>query len=269
MCNTAIRTPEGARAIIEENLQILYHLPKKYENLNIMLRDVKHDLYDILNHIKDIEPIIWQQKYVWFLDNGTLTSKVRNRTTAATSSRHFNFLCCLGVLQKLKQTREQMIGINMEFLLETGRERPINVFSVYRYTSKQLEKMEERAAAMHKAKITPGNISRDKLVASGLEELAKEVFYANTDKALQKKEFVWKRVLREIDGQCEQYGFTTKSEVCAACGFSIDKLDELIKVFRMQFDKRYSYKPPTKEQRQQLHIAAECKKWIITRKDLG
>ena len=41
MDKRAIRTPDGARDILKYNINVIYHLPKKYKNLNKALKDVE------------------------------------------------------------------------------------------------------------------------------------------------------------------------------------------------------------------------------------
>lgn len=264
MIKTAIRTPEGAKTIIEDNIQILYHIPKKYKYLNQMIEPVKHDVLRILQYIKNVDPIIWKQKYVWYLDNGALTYKVRKKSTTATSNRHFNYLCCMGLLNKIKQTKENMINVNMEFMIETNSKMPMNVFSVYRYTDKELQRIEERSKKMSENKITSGNISKDKLIAADLKELAEEVYFSNSKKSFQKKEIELKKVLDFIEKQCTTVGFTTKNEICSNLNISKDKLDSLFKIFKKQISDKYNYKAASKEQKQLFNITT--KKWIITRR---
>ena len=117
----AIRTPDGARAIIEHNIQVIYHLPNRYHYLELALKTTRNDLLKFLNDIKNIEPIIWGQagnKYVWYKSNKKLAKNVRRAGACSTCSRHFNYLCCLGVLVKLPQYQGHMIGINQEFILD-------------------------------------------------------------------------------------------------------------------------------------------------------
>lgn len=261
---TAIRSAEGAKEIIEDNLQVIYHLPNKYEYTHKLLMPVRRDLLKVLNFAKKVDPIIWHQKYVWFVDNTSLTYKIRKRTTASTSSRHFNFLCCIGLIRKVKQNEAEMIGINREFLLETGKPRPMNVITVHRYTKKELEKIESRAKLLYEKKVTAGNISRDKLVASGLENLASEVYFANTDKALQSKKIQWQQVVKVMEQRCDEQGFTTKAEICRYLDLSKDSLNELMKVFKLQFAADFEYKSSKKEQRERLGITSPH--WIITRR---
>ena len=264
MDKRAIRTPEGARDIIEYNIQRIYHLPSRYRNLNKALEPVRKDLLDILQYIKDIKPIIWHQKYVWYVYTDKLTYTVRKRTTRATSNRHFNFLCCIGVLHKLPQNGENMIGVNMEFMFETDKSRPMNVFTVYRYTTEELERLEQRATELIDHGITSGNISKDKLVASGLPELAREVFFANREESYTNKEKLLETVFKAITELCEEKGYTTKAEVCRTVKLRREQLDNLLKVFDQAWQRGYSYRPPNKQEKEQYQI--QNNKWIIKRR---
>lgn len=264
MGNKANRTAEGAWKILKDNIEILYHLPSRYKNLNRILTPVRKDLFDILHYAERIKPIIWHQKYVWYLDTGHLTYRVRKKTTTATSNRHFNFLCCIGVLQKVKQTEDNMIGVNMEFMIETGKQRPMNVFTVYRYTPKKLEQLERRAEKLLRCGITEGNISHDKLIASGCPEFAREVYFANSDTSILYKEKMLKNVLQCVTELCEKKGYTTKAEVCRTMHLRREQLDNLLKVFSNAWEQNFCYKAPNKQEKEQYQITDS--KWIITRR---
>lgn len=267
MDKRAIRTVDGAREIIEHNINILYHLPKKYVCLDRALKDVRYDLLKLLRFCKDTEPIIWKQKYVWFIDNNRLTKVVRKRTTKPTSNRHFNFLCCLGALNKLKQTENQMTGVNMTFLLnerEKGKIRPINTFTVYRYTPKKLEEMDQRAAVLLEHKITPGNISNDKLVASGCNAMAKEVFYTNSEKSIQNKTKEFGKLLKQLERLCNEKGYTDKKELCSSLDWRRDRLDNILSIFKDNWEQHYRYKAPKMEETELYQL--KSKHWIITRR---
>lgn len=261
------RTPAGALNIIEYNLNLLYHLPKKYRCLDRALKNVRADLLRLLRFCKEHEPLIIQQKYVWFIDNKRLTEKVRKKTTAATSNRYFNYLCCLGAIHKLPQGEGNLTGVNLTFLLneqENGKTRPINTFTVYKYTPKQLEKMEARAQLLLENGITQGNISHDKLVASGCAEMAAEVYYANSDKAIVKKERDFKRLLELLSRLCNEKGHTTKRELCDLLDWRKDKLDRILGTFKKEWQQQYSYKAPNKEETEQYNL--KSKAWIMTRR---
>ena len=264
MDNRAIRTTDGAKEIIEYNRQVLYHLPSKYKYLELALRNTKKDLLKILKDIYSIDPIIWKQKYVWYLDNNKLTRKIRKVGACSTSSRHFNYLCAVGVLEKIPQYDGHMIGINEEFLLETGRKRPINVFSIHRYTDKKLEEIEERAKLLFEKKVTCGNISKDKLVAAGLPELAKHIFFWNEEKSYDKKERAFKRLLTALEEHISQKGYATMQDLAKSLNMSQENVRELNKIFKLQMEERYCYKAPNKEIMEQLDI--KTKKWIFTRR---
>ena len=114
-------TIESGQAIAEENLERIYHLPKRYTNLDEYLSgSLRETLLSVLNYIKDKRLIIENHKYLFFLDTTRLTTKVRKKTGGrATSNRHINLLCALGLLGKEPQNeyRDQLIEINKIFLV--------------------------------------------------------------------------------------------------------------------------------------------------------
>lgn len=267
MDKRAIRTVEGAREIIEYNLNVLYHLPAKYVYLNRALVNVRADLLKLLKFCKDHNPIIWKQMYVWFVDTNRLTAAVRHRTTRSTSNRHFNFLSCIGAINKLEQYENNRTGVNMTFLLnerENGKIRDINTFTVYRYTDKKLEEMERRSEQLVTNKITSGNISRDKLVASGCVDLADEVFYANNKNSVNNKIREFQTVLDQLERLCAEKGYTNKVELCNALGWSRDKLDAILNIFNGIWGQQYQYKPPNKADIELYGL--KSKSWIIKRR---
>lgn len=267
MDKRAIRTSDGAREIIEYNINTIYHLPKKYKYLDKALKNVRYDLLKLLKFCKENEPILWKQKYVWFIDNKRFTEIVRERTTKATSNRHFNYLCCLGVISKLKQTEEDMTGVNMTFLLnerEKGKIRPINTFTVHKYTEKKLKEIEQRAAKLLENKITPGNISNDKLKANGCTELAKEVFYANSEKSIRNKEKDFQKVLKQLEKLCNEKGYTNKKELCNSLDWNRDKLDNILNIFKNIWQQLYQYKAPNREETVRYNL--KSKAWIILKR---
>lgn len=267
MDKRAVRTPDGAREIIDYNLNVIYHLPKKYTNLDRALTNVRRDLLKLFQFCKKNEPIVWKQKYVWFIDNDRLTEIVRKRTTYSTSNKHFNFLCCLGAIHKLQQTESSMTGVNMTFLLnerENGKIRPINTFTVYKYTEKKLEEMEQRAAELLGHKITPGNISNDKLKASGCENQAKEVYYANSSKSIENKTQQFQEVLEQMQKLCDEKGYTYKKELCSSLDWKRDKLDKFLNIFKDTWQQLYQYKAPNKQDKEHYNIKSQA--WIITRR---
>lgn len=259
-----IRTPEGAKDIIEYNIQRIYRIPDRYHYINLMLKDTRADLLKILQYVKGINPIIWQQKYTWYIDNTTLTSKIRKRTTKATSNRHFNFLCCMGFLNKQKQTTESMIGINREFMLESGSSRAMNVISIYRYTDRELERIEGRAKRLHEKNITAGNISCQKLLADGFKDLANEVFYAN-NKSMDKREKELSDLLQSMKTLCDADGYTTKKKIIDNMDLAPVEIEKLFRIFKNQIWQQFSYKPPSKEDIEQYNL--KNKKWIITKRE--
>lgn len=260
------RTVAGAKAILEENQQTIYHLSSgKYPNLSKALKLLKSDLLRILSFCKKHDPIIYKQKYTWFLDTNRLTYTVRKKTTRSTSNAHFNYLCAIGALTKIHQYNGDMTGINATHKLNSPDKDTINTFSVPRYTEQRLERMEQRAERLYRLKITPSNISHDKLIASGCRSMAKSIYYTNSNKALHKKTEQWEKLKMAIDTAIENKGYTTKAEIANTLRITRSKLDKLITTFRLEWDRAYIYKAPNAQE--QKTYALENKSWIITRRE--
>lgn len=262
MDKRAIRTPEGARAIIEFNIQKIYHLPSKYWYLNKALTKTRKELLQILNYIKDIPPLIGERnEYVWFLPTKFITERARKGGANSTNNKHFNYLCCLGVLVKVPQYDGHRIGINEEFRLETGRSRDMNVFTVHRYTDTELEKIEARAKILCDHKVTSGNLSKDKLLAAGLPDLAKIIVKEKETYTAKKEDF--QSLLKALESIINDKGYATMQDLAKSLHKSQDQIRELNKLFKLQLEEQYYYKAATKQQREQLNITT--KKWIFTK----
>lgn len=254
------KTLESVKKILQDNLSIIYHLSsKKYPYIVKAIEFVKKDLYDILNYFKKINPIIYKQKYVWYIDTFHLTYRIRKKTTRCTSNKHFNYLCSTGLLRKVKQTKDDMLKINQQFLESTGQTHPMNVFTVYRYTEKQLQIINERCRLLLTCNVTVGNISADRLRVVGLTNIATEVYFSNQKKSHLKKEEQLNMLFFNIDKSIGQYGYTRKDYIYEIMPRA--RVDNLFKIFKEKILEKYSYKPPFQEEKEKFHLANG--KWII------
>ena len=252
-----LRSAESGRQILKENRRILYQLPKRYNNLNeIVVGDLRSDLFKILTYLSKIDPIIYKQKYVYFLPNSILTDKIRQKTTGSVSNRRLNYLCCIGLIRKVRQTVEDMIGINMEFLLENPHiKTPMSVITVYRYTDSQLEKMNDRAGRLLDAKVTVGNLSHDRLMAAGLQDLADEVYFMNRDEVFQRRQQEIATMFSTLDQIIAEKGYASKKDLYRSLPYPVAEIDKLLKIFKNQFQERYTYKRPNSEERDKWNIS--------------
>ena len=150
----------------------------------------------------------------------------------------------------------------MEFLLENPHiKTPISVFTVYRYTDKQLEKMDKNAGRLLDAKMTVGNLSHDRLMAAGLEDLANEVYFLNSDEVFHRRQQAIEVVFRELDRIIAQKGYASKRELYQALPFPDNEIDKLLKIFKNQFQERYVYKRPNADERSRWNILGDS--WKI------
>lgn len=262
MDKRAARTPDGAKAIIEYNIEVLYHLPNKYPCLIRVLEPTRKDLLKLLNFCKRHEPIIYKQKYTWFMANSKLTN-LRDKTTGSVSNKRFNYWCSIGVINKLEQKKwKELTEINKRFTNKFGQ-RAINTFTVYKFTEKKLQEMEENAAVLLAHKITAGNISHDKLLGSGLDELANKVYMMDSKKSFEKKKIDFNTITEITEELIDEKGYTNKNELIGRLNWKREKLDRILNVHKEIWNSLYDYKAPNKEDVERYNL--KSKSWIITR----
>lgn len=263
------RNIENGKEKIIEDINVIYHLPKGYKHIHKCLDDpkspVRKDLLDILNYLKKKDPIIYHQMYVYYLDNTSLTVKVRRKTTRGTSNRHFNFLCALGFFNKVPQTEEDMLYINLEMLIETGNRRPMNVITVPLYTDEVLGRIDQTAKLFIDSKVTPGNISNDKLKAVGLTDLAKRIFPVNSKKSYLDKLEQKKQLEKIIKTAMQTKGYIYMKQVAGEMNLSEKEVKKIWNTFKSDMEDRYRYGATTAVQAKKFNIPT--KKWVISKED--
>lgn len=261
-------TIENGQAIAEENLERIYHLPKRYTNLDEYLSgSLRETLLSILNYIKDKRLIIENHKYLFFLDTTRLTTEVRKKGGRSTSNRHINLLCALGLLGKEPQNeyRDQLIEINKIFLSKhPSAKRPINVFIVRRYTDEYLEKCEESARRLNSQHIRTGNMCSNMLIVHGLEDIAKEVYPNNNPLAPEVKTEDYQKLLGHMKAVVERQGYITKQQIFKAMDWSMEYLEQVRRIFRQDLAKVFKYYSPTNQQMKEYHL--KDRKYIYTKR---
>ena len=263
------RNIENGKEKVIEDINVIYHLPKGYKNIHKCLDDtkspVRKDLLDILNYLKKKDPIIYHQQYVYYLDTTSLTAKVRKKTTRGTSNRHFNFLCALGFFNKVPQTEEDMLYINLEMLIETGNRRPMNVITVPLYTDEVLDRIDQTAKLFIDSKVTPGNISNDKLKAVGLTDLAKRIFPVNSKKSYLNKLDQKKKLEKVLESAMQTKGYIYMEQVAGEMNLSEKEVKKIWNTFKSDLEDRYRYGATTAVQAKKFNIPT--KKWVISKED--
>lgn len=263
-------TVESARNIIEYNRHILYHIPVKYKYLNEYLQgSLRETLFSVFKFVADKKIIIADHKYLFFADNKTLTYKVRKKSSGeATTSRHMNLLCAIGLFNKQYQSRakDKLIDVNKNFFeLNPDKKRSINVYSFRRYNNQELKRIEERAARLALAGVTAGNFSQSMLSCHGLEDLANESLPSNNRTAPERKAVEFQELLYVMAYIVDTQGFTTKQEVRNNLLIDDKELDKLFRIFKQDIAEYFYYKRPTKVQMQQWGLTTL--KFIYTKKE--
>lgn len=243
---------ESAKAVIDYNRSVLYHLPAKYKYLNLYLQgSLRETLFSVYKFIYKRQILIINHKYIFFVDNSTLTYKVRKKICGkATSSRHMNLLCAIGLFTKQYQSRykNELIEININFFEKNpDRLLPINVYSFRKYSSQELERLEQRAKRLAEANITTGNFCQSILTCHDLGDLTAEVLPNNSRKAPEKKFEEFQKVLNFMLFAVDEKGFVTRQEVKDNLVELSDKeLDKLFRIFKQDIAGLFFYKRPTK-----------------------
>lgn len=262
-------TIESARKIIAHNREVIYHLPKKCKHLNEYLTgSLRQTFFSVLRFVNSKQIIIADHKYIFFADNKMLTHGARRKMYGeATTSRHMNLLCAIGLFNKQEQDeyKGKLIEVNRNFFKSVpDRVRPINVYSFRKYTDQELDRLEERATRLHAAGVTPGNFSYNMLVLHGLQDLAEEVMPANNPNAPAVKEREYNELMVVLETLVEEYGFTTKEQIRDNLIISNRELEKLFRIFRNDIKDLYYYKRPTNEQKEKWELQSDH--FIYTKK---
>lgn len=254
----------NAKEIIAENQEVIYHLSKtKYPSLDYYLTgSLYHTLLDVLKFIKSVNVIIYKHKYVFYLDNNHLTHGVRKKICGtATSSRHINLLCAIGLINKQFQNAEDMLDINKNFLNQNkDKKRPVNVFYFRRYTDEELRRCEDRAKLLRAAGVTSGNMSFNILCVNGLKEIAYEVYPMNDRSAPSKKEEEFEMMLEVMKFLIDMQGYATRQQIKDNMLLPDKEIDKLFRIYRSRLKTIYTYGRPTADQMEEWKL--EDKKYI-------
>lgn len=263
-------TVESAQEIVKFNREVIYHLPRKYKNLNAYLQgSLKDTLLKVLGFIADKKIIIDQHRYEFFCDNKTLTYRVRRKSYGeSTSSRHMNLLCALGLFTKQNQNRnkDKLIEVNRNYFKNNPlNRRAINVYSFRRYNEKELQRIEERAERLARAGVTAGNFCQSMLVAHGLEDLAEEALPANDKTAPDRKMVEQQELMNVLELLVDSQGYATKEQIRNNLILDDKELDKVFRIFRRDIADLYYFKRPTKKQMEDWGL--QDLKNIYTRKE--
>lgn len=253
--------------IIERNRKILYHLSVRYAYLEQCLTESLRDtLLAIYKFIRPKSLIWYQGYYIFFVYNKKLTYGVRKSSGEATSSRHINFLCALGIFEKIPQRpyRDETLFINRNHLRNSAvnslfnddeKHRPMNFFRLIEFTDSNLAKIERRAELLYHASITAGNISYNRLVANGLPEIGNEVFYANDKTAPDRKLSELIILIEVMHELIEEQGYTTRQQVIAEYRDK-SEVKKVFSLFKAQIESNFDYKRPTAQDKTEFNLTS-------------
>ena len=109
-----------------------------------------------------------------------------------------------------------------------------------------------------------GNLSHDRLMAAGLQDLADEVYYLNRDEVFYRRQQEIATMFNTLDQIIAEKGYASKRDLYRSLPYPEAEIDKLLKIFKNQFQERYSYKRPNSEERDKWDISGNGWK-IMTR----
>ena len=269
-------TQEEGQEIIKYNLRRLYRMPKKYESIAYYLRDtwnVRHTLLCILNYLKGKNLILDHVlnpygAYLFFMDFTRLCRDVLHNYNKSTDARYMFIIVAMGFFVRQDQAIGQyMVNANRQFSANNpDKQRRMNVYSLFRWTNDELERINQRAERMINANVGLGNISNNYLMLNGLEDLAADTFPANSKSAPITKEREFEMLAQCIDQLIDDQGYAARWQIRdnLIAFMPDDEIDRLLRIFRNQLQGLYNYKRPTKEQKAAFSLTSD--KYIYTRR---
>lgn len=268
-----------AKKILEYNIKRLYGLSfNKYPDLYKALRgDVGEFLRNIINFWKSKEQAILSinKEPVYFLGTYIGTRTVRKKTTSGVTNKWLNYLCAIGLLNKIEQpisytsnrrVLRRLTGVNRNMLSYNYNDdiEPINTFKVEKYTSEFLSECNKNAKRLNDHNITAGNMSYNQLALNGLKDIAIRVYLKDKELMEAKKLRELKIVEECMDALIEAQGYTTKQEIYDNLDIEAGEIDKIFRIFKSHLWESRTYKRPTREEKEILNIDGD--KWIIQKK---
>lgn len=244
-----------------------------YPHLDAYFRDKRHrrsSLYVTYREINDFlrnkvdNPLYINGRYVFFLDSGTLTKKVRkkDKRSRSTSNRHINLLSAIGYFPKCKEAPD----ILAEYKQKNKLRRTINAFYMPKLTDEYLQKCEQTAAGLQASGITSGNVSYNQLMLNEQADRGNETYLHNNRRAPDRKEAEAETLFMLMDTVIADKGYCSKSDIEEQLpDVSPKELEKLYRIFKRHLQERYSYKCPTKAQMKLYNLPD--RKYIFTVKE--
>ena len=94
---------EELQSLIDENIKIMRHIPKRYECLNTVFQNYKtiRKLYfQVMTFLKDKNLYYYRHKKTFHIDTETIEI-IRNKKGSGTANRYINYLCAMGLFLSL------------------------------------------------------------------------------------------------------------------------------------------------------------------------
>jgi hypothetical protein len=247
--------------ILKYNLSKLYRIPKKYRYINQILEnhELRRTLMRVYNYAIERNVFRYHNKITFTLSNTFLSYKVRNKTTTSVSNRYINYLSAAGLINKHTLEDKQSMKVVLNIHDTHKEQRLINAFYIYKYCNNRLEQIDSQCKLLIDHNITPGNISRDKLIINGLEEIANKT-YVNDKPTLSWKDNSFNLIDLFIMQQIKEKQYCTKRElyknVIINKSNNAAAIDKIIRFYADVLKEKYVYKRPTQEQKEKYNLVS-------------
>lgn len=268
-----------AKEILDYNINRIYRLSsKKYPELCRALHgEIGEFLRGIINFWRRKESAINSRTNdaVYFLGTQMGTRTVRKKTTYGVTNKWLNYLCAIGLLNKIEQKvyytsarrdLRTLTGVNRNLLSYNYNAdvEPINTFKVEKYTEEFLCECNENAKKLHEHNITAGNNSYNQLALNGLKDIAVRVYQEERELSENKKLRNLEKVESCIDALINANGYTTKKEIYDNLDISDNEIDKVFRIFKTRLFENRTYRVPTKQDKERFGLESSC--WIIKNK---
>ncbi len=266
------------------NRNAIYNLRPKYKAINKIFKrspELRRTLLLIHAFIikngcvcDDGEP------YIYLTTKKLTRLRGKSQKYLSISNKYINYLTAAGFISKVKQTIDydtmthELNRTNRELISKFAADdlkrihfKPKNIFMVEKYTKTILERIEHNIAELEANNIRPTTISNDKLNHKQQHDKSRHTYYNNTS-GLEEKLKNREKLFCHIDRLIEKNGYTVKNEALYRVRDigGRKKAEETLKFFMDDFKQKYSYKRPSKAEREKFNLRDN--KFIITRKDI-
>lgn len=248
---------------------IAYLQSKKTGVIAEALKPVKRDIISVLKDCQSLKPMVYIGQPCYALWTNKFM-EITGAKTKPTASRHLNYICFLGLLDKIPQYENPNTGAvklmkyNERFLNDTGSTIPMNIVSIPDYTDIDRQSLiKERANMIMEKHIPIGKFSYALIHESISEDIADSLYFRNDKKAPMNKRASFDTLKSSINRLIQIQGYCTTEQILRVdIGLSQAEISKLIGIYKNKLLEMYHYGRPTATQKSRYYLQND--KWIWT-----